>query len=84
MGEFGAMVLMLLLAVLLARLVLAPIRLAWKIGVNGLVGLLYLWLVNLVSGVTGLYIPVNAVTALLAGALGLPGIGILAAIQLWL
>lgn len=68
----------------LVRLVAAPIRLAWKLAVNGLAGLACLWLVNLAAGVTGLYIPINAVTALTAGLLGLPGIGLLAVVQIWL
>ncbi len=67
----------------LVRLMAAPIRLAWKLLVNGLAGLMCLWLVNLVSSVTGLMIPINPVTAVTAGFLGLPGILLLAIIQIW-
>ena len=84
MGELVAIFAMLALALGLVRLVVAPVRLAWKLLVNGLVGLACLWLVNLAAGVTGLYIPINPVTALVAGMLGLPGIGILAVVQIWL
>lgn len=84
MGELVAIFAMLALALGLVRLVMAPIRLAWKLLVNGLVGLACLWLVNLAAGVTGLFIPINPVTALIAGALGLPGIGLLAVVQIWL
>jgi inhibitor of the pro-sigma K processing machinery len=52
--------------------------------INGLVGLTCLWLVNLAAGITGLYIPINPITAVVAGALGLPGIGLLAVVQIWL
>ena len=68
----------------LVRLVAAPIRLAWKLAVNGLAGLLSLWLVNLAAGITGLAIPINAVTAVTAGLLGLPGIALLAVVEMWM
>lgn len=60
------------------RLLLLPMKLIWKIAVNSLFGFLCLWLLNLVSGITGIFFPINAVTVLTAGVLGLPGIGILA------
>jgi pro-sigmaK processing inhibitor BofA len=41
-------------------------------------------LLNSLSGFTGLLFPVNAVTALIAGFLGLPGIAALAVVQLFL
>lgn len=68
----------------LVRLIAAPIRLAWKLAANGLVGLVSLWLVNLAAGITGLFIPINAVTALTAGLLGLPGICLLAVVEIWI
>ncbi len=70
-----------LLAVLLIRLLLAPIRLALKVCAYSGCGFLCLWLLNSVSGFTGVYIPINAVTALTAGFLGLPGIGVLALLE---
>ena len=66
------------------RLCAAPLGLAWKIIVNTISGFLCLWLLNLISGFTGLLFPINAVTALIAGFLGLPGISLLAALQLLL
>ena len=84
MGELVAVFIMIAVGLGLVRLIMAPIRLAWKLAINGLAGLVCLWLVNLVAGVTGLYIPINPITAVVAGALGLPGIGLLAAVQFWL
>lgn len=66
------------------RLCMAPLRLVWKLGVNTISGFVCLWLLNLISGFTGLLFPINAVTALIAGFLGLPGIALLAGIQLFL
>ena len=84
MGELVAILVMIALGLGLVRMVIAPIRLAWKLMINGLVGLTCLWLVNLAAGITGLYIPINPITAVVAGALGLPGIGLLAVVQIWL
>ena len=72
---------MLLLAVLL-RLLALPIRWFWKLFVNSACGFACLWLLNSVSLYTGLIFPVNGVTALIAGFLGLPGIILLILLQL--
>lgn len=63
------------------RLCMVPMKLAWKIGVNTACGFLCLWLLNLISGFTGLLFPINLVTALIAGFLGLPGIALLGILQ---
>ena len=66
----------------LIRLMLLPMRLAWKLLLNGICGVLSLWLVNLTGGLTGLYLPVNPVTAVIAGTLGVPGLILLGIFQL--
>jgi inhibitor of the pro-sigma K processing machinery len=70
-----------LLLVLTLRLIAMPIKWFWKLSVNSACGFVCLWLLNSVSGFTGLYFPVNAVTAVIAGFLGLPGIILLALVQ---
>ena len=64
-----------LLAVVLVRALLLPVRLVWKIGMHSACGFLCLWLLNTVFCFTGVSFPINAVTVLIAGLLGLPGIG---------
>jgi inhibitor of the pro-sigma K processing machinery len=49
-----------------------------KLTIHSCCGFLCLWLLNTVSGFTGIAFPMNAVTILIAGILGLPGIGLLA------
>lgn len=66
----------------LIRLMLLPMRFLWKLLLNGACGVLMLWLVNLTAGLTGFSIPVNLVTAVVAGTLGLPGILLLGLVQL--
>ena len=67
-----------ILAVILVRLLLLPMKLVFKIGIHSACGFLCLWLLNVVSTFTGIYFPINAVTVLTSGFLGLPGIGIMA------
>lgn len=68
----------LLVALLLVRVVLLPIKAGFKLLANSGCGFLCLWLINSVSVFTGVLLPVNAATVLIAGFLGLPGIAALA------
>lgn len=81
MENFAALFIPLLLFAILLRFLTLPIRWGWKIFLNSTCGFLCLWLLNSVSGFTGLYFPINWVTALIAGFLGFPGIGVLALVQ---
>lgn len=67
-----------LLALVLVRAMLLPVRLIIKIGIHSACGFLCLWLLNFSSAFTGIFFPINAVTVLTAGFLGLPGIGLMA------
>ncbi len=67
-----------LIAVILFRLLLIPMGMAFKVAVHSGCGFLCLWLLNAISLFTGILIPINALTVLVAGFCGLPGIGILA------
>lgn len=66
-----------LLGVSLLRLLFAPAKLVVRLAVHSGCGLVCLWLLNLVSGITGIFFPINAVTVLTAGIFGLPGIGLI-------
>ena len=65
----------------LLRIIAAPVRLGVKILINSACGFICLWLLNWISGFTGIFFPINPVTILIAGFLGLPGIALLAAAQ---
>lgn len=84
MENFVSFLIPMLLLSFLLRLLVMPIRWFWKLFLNSGCGFVCLWLLNSVSGFTGLYFPINSVTALIAGFLGLPGIGILAIVQTFL
>ena len=70
-----------LLVLLLLRVIALPVRLTGKLLLNSACGFLCLWLLNWISGFTGIFFPINPVTVLIAGFLGLPGIALLAAVQ---
>ena len=70
------------LGIALIRLLAFPIRLAFKFLLYSASGFLCLWLLNLATPFTGVYLPVNAVTVLISGILGIPGIGLVALLEL--
>ena len=78
MEEIVTLLIPAFLAVLLVRALLLPIKLLWKIGIHSGCGFLCLWLLNSISTFTGILFPINAVTVLTAGFLGLPGIAVMA------
>ena len=71
----------LLLLYLVGRLLLVPLRLIIRLLYNGIIGGVLLWLVNLVGGAFGILIPINPITALAAGFLGVPGVVLLILLQ---
>lgn len=84
MENYAVLILPILAVFILLRLMVLPIKWGWKLLLNSGCGFLCLWLLNSISGFTGLYFPINAVTAAVAGFLGLPGIAVLALAQMML
>lgn len=82
MEKLIALLIPALLAVLLIRLLLLPVKWIVKFAIHSGCGFLCLWLLNTLSPFTGIAFPMNAVTVLTAGFLGLPGIGLLAVLAL--
>ena len=71
-----------LLGILLIRAFLMPLSFVCRLAVHSGCGFLCLWLLNTASGLTGLYLPVNAVTVVIAGFLGIPGIALVVLLEL--
>jgi len=82
MENFVVLLIPVLLAVFLIRLLFLPIKLIFKLIIHSGCGFLCLWLLNTVSGFTGVYLPINAITVFIAGFLGLPGIGLIALLEM--
>lgn len=78
MEKFVTLIIPALLAVMLVRLLLLPMKWIFRIGIHSGCGFLCLWLLNTAAPFTGITFPINAVTVFTAGILGIPGIGLLA------
>lgn len=62
-------------------LLVLPIKIIVKLVINGIIGAAALFAINIFSGLTGLSIGINPITALIAGFLGIPGIILLLFLQ---
>ena len=67
-----------LVAIILVRTLLLPMRWFCKLALHSACGFACLWMLNGASYITGIAFPINAITVLTAGFLGLPGIAIMA------
>ena len=70
----------------LALLILIIKLLKWplKILINGILGIILLYIANIVGSYIGFVLPVNAISALIAGFLGIPGIIFLVLFQFFI
>ena len=70
-----------LLGILILRALIRPLKGILKLCLHGAIGFLCLWSLNLTEALTGLALPVNGLTVLTAGSLGLPGIAMLVLLE---
>jgi len=82
MENIVTIAILVLLGIILIRALFLPVQLTLKIAIHSGCGFACLWLLNTVSGFTGVYLPINAVTVVIAGFLGLPGIGLIALLEM--
>ena len=71
-----------LTGLLMLRLIWIPMQLIFRLLIHSGCGFLCLWLLNTASAFTGILFPVNAVTVLTAGFLGVPGMAVMALLQM--
>lgn len=71
----------LILALVLCRIFIKPIKWIIKLLFNGTIGALILSAVNFVGGFAGIYITISPLSAILSGFLGVPGIFLVALLQ---
>ncbi|MGE5507871.1 MAG: pro-sigmaK processing inhibitor BofA family protein [Chitinophagales bacterium] len=74
----------LFLVYLLARIFFVPLKFIVRLLFNAAVGGILLWLVNLLGRHFGVTVPINPITALVAGFLGVPGVVLVLALQYFL
>lgn len=73
-GIFLAYTSGLLMIYFFGRILLVPLKKLFKLVVNSLVGGLILLAINIAGAAVGLVMPVNLLTSLIAGLLGIPGV----------
>lgn len=74
----------LIIVLALGKVMLLPLKVILKLLVNGILGGIAIIVINLIGQTIGFSIPLNIVSALVAGILGLPGIILLVILKLLL
>lgn len=69
---------------IIAQLIMKPIKLVWKLVINSIIGLVLLMLTNYIGAYFDFSLPLNIITVLISGFLGIPGILLLICFQLLL
>ncbi|SCG81725.1 inhibitor of the pro-sigma K processing machinery [Proteiniborus sp. DW1] len=62
-------------------ILIIPLKYLVKLIINGIMGGVLLFLINLLGGFVGLYIAINPLTAVIVGFLGVPGVVLLIVLQ---
>lgn len=73
-GIFAAYAAGLFLVYLLGKLLIVPLKWAGHLVLNSLIGGALILLMNVVGGNWGVFLPLNPLTAVIAGVLGIPGV----------
>ncbi len=76
-------VLGILIVLVLAGICLKPIKFILKLGINSVLGLGAIWLINFLGASFGIHIGLNPVTAVAVGALGVPGVILILLLQIF-
>ncbi|HHY78608.1 MAG TPA: pro-sigmaK processing inhibitor BofA [Clostridiales bacterium] len=68
----------------IGMLLVVPIRIVIKFIINGIIGAVILFFLNIFGSFIGITIAINPITALIAGFLGVPGVLLLLFLQYFL
>lgn len=77
-----AVLFLLVILYIVAQVIVKPVKLLWKILLNSVIGLVLLMLTNFLGGYFTFNVPVNIITVLIAGFLGIPGILLIICFQI--
>lgn len=78
MEKIAVLTIPVLMGILLIRCLFLPLRFLYKLSLHAACGFLCLWMLNTIAPFTGVLLPINSITVLTAGLLGLPGITVIA------
>lgn len=59
--------------IIIGKIFIVPIKIICKLIINSILGVILLYIINLVGSMWGLHIGINVITALIVGILGIPG-----------
>lgn len=71
----------LVLLYIVGMLLVIPLKVIFKLIINGIIGGVILFLFNLIGGLFGLSIAINPLNAIIVGILGVPGVILLLILQ---
>ncbi len=77
-----AALMLLVVLYIIIQVFLKPVKLVWKLLMNSIVGIILLLLSNYIGAYFAFALPINIITVLIAGFLGIPGIILLACFQI--
>ncbi len=69
---------------IIGMLLVLPLKIIIKFIINGLIGAVLLFILNIFGNLIGITIAINPITALVAGFLGIPGVLLLLFLQYFL
>lgn len=69
---------------IIGMLLVLPIKIIIKFIINGLIGAVLLFILNIFGSLIGITVAINPITALVAGFLGIPGVLLLLFLQYFL
>jgi inhibitor of the pro-sigma K processing machinery len=73
---------LLIILYMVAQVFLKPVKLLWKLLINSAIGLVLLLLVNYIGAFFDFSLPINIISVLISGFLGIPGVLLLICLQL--
>lgn len=73
----------LLIIFVIARVFLKPVKFIIKLVANSVLGAFFIWIINLLGKGICVHIGLNPVTAIVAGALGIPGVILILLLQIF-
>lgn len=79
-----AVLFLLVILYIVAQVFIKPVKLLWKLLLNSALGLVLLLIVNYLASYFDFSLPVNIISVLIAGFLGIPGVILLICLQLLL
>lgn len=62
---------------------LKPVKFIIRLAANSVLGGVFIWIINLLGKTAGIHIGLNPVTAIVAGALGIPGVILILLLQIF-